>query len=128
MQIKAGQRVCWKHKDGTYHYGDLLPGGANLTENGLKFCINDKVSHLCDFVPCDLIHFDSHKRNIHGDFFPFKHWIEALESGYITDYDGSASFTDGEYTYSQYELDPFNVSRDTVKIYKNFTGVLFYGK
>lgn len=128
MQIKAGQRVCWKHKDGTYHFGDLLPGGTNLTEDGLVFCINDKVSHLCDFVPYDIIHFNTHLRNTNGDFFPFKNWISVIDSGYITDYDGSASFTDGEYTYSAYDLDPFNVDKQTVNIYKNFAGVLFYGK
>lgn len=127
MQIKAGQRVCWKHKDGTYHYGDLLPGGANLTQDGLTFCINDKVTGLCDFIPYNIINFNSRK-NTNGDYFTFEQWLNDTESNCITDYDGSASFTDGDYVYSRYDLDPFNMSRDTVDIYKNFSGVIFYGK
>ena len=125
LKIKAGSRVAWQDpKSTTYHYGDLLPNGARLNENGLAFLINDKVTGLVCEMPYEAIYFRVFENKTDGDFFTIEEWMRTVEAGYINEYDGSGYFTDGTYHYCG--LNPFGIN--DINQYKHFTGVIFYGK
>lgn len=125
LKIKAGSRVAWQDpKSATYHYGNLLPNGVHLDENGLSFMIDDKVTGLMCTVPYESIYFRAFENGKNHHFFPMKEWIAAVEDGSINEDDGSGYFTDGTYHYSGF--DPFWI--ENMNQYKHFTGVVFYGK
>lgn len=126
LKIKAGSRVAWQDpKSTTYHYGDLLPNGARLNENGLTFLINNKITGLVCEIPYEAIYFRVFENDkINGHFFSIEEWIKTVKAGYINENDGSGYFTDGTHHYCGF--DPFWI--DNMNQYKYFTGVVFYGK
>ena len=129
MSLKSGQRVAWfDQQSKTYHYGNTLPNGIELTDNGMYVYINDKVSGFVTKVPYDSLDLYTHKNRDHiGDYMSMNKWIKCVTQGYITDYDGSAYLTDGEYHYTIGH--PFEIyTKSNAEPYKHFKGVIFFGK
>ncbi len=129
MSLKSGQRVAWFDvQSKSYHYGNVLPTGVELSDDGLNVYIDDAVSRFVSKVPYDSLDLKvREKYDDTGDFITLDQWVEDIAANYFTDYDGSAYFTDGEYLYSI--GNPFELhTKDKAEPYRHFKGVVFFGK
>ena len=126
--IYAGARAIkienYTHK---YRIVELIKEKVNLLEDGLFFAVRDVKTGEMIGASFDNLRFGSRKRDKEDeDFYTIDEWINANAEGYISDYDGSASFCDDEYVYDY--PDPFNRITFRDDATDCFSGVIFYGK
>lgn len=62
----------------------------------------------------------------HGDLMTMQEWLECVECGGFIDYDGSGSYSDGEYLYTGMGLLPSDVERG--KVILDFSHVMWYNR
>ena len=127
-KIYAGARAIkienYTHK---YRIVELIKEKVNLLEDGLFFAVRDVKTGEMIGASFDNLRFGSRKRDKENeDFYTINEWINANAEGYISNYDGSASFCDDEYIY--YFPDPFCLNTFGDDATDCFSGVIFYGK
>lgn len=99
---------------------------TTLLEDDLYFTVKDVNIDAFLEVRYSKLMYGFKKREGNEDFYTLDKWREDVSDGYISDYDGSASFCDDEYVYNY--PDPFDPNVLEECDLSCFSGVVFYGR
>lgn len=100
------------------YYRRGRPLSISLNEHCMIVYIEDMDTHYMYTIPYNelilLKPLDNFDREC---LIPIEEFIEEVRTGYITDYDGSGNYSDGEYRYGRVDLHPGFI-KNAAKKYK----------
>lgn len=115
--LKKNTVVGYKLNDDKYYRrGRAL--SVTLTDKGIKVSIEDIDTHYMYTVPYNELIFLKPLNDLDREcIMPIEEFIELVETGFITDYDGSGNYSDGEYRYGYVDFYP-SFLKNAAKKYK----------
>ena len=115
--LKKNTIVGYKlNNDKYYRRGRAL--SAILTDKGIDVSIEDIDTHYMYTVPYNELMIIKLLNDFDREcLIPIEEFIEEVRTGYITDYDGSGNYSDGEYRYGRVDLHP-GFLKNAAKKYK----------
>lgn len=101
------------------------PLSVSLNEQGMTVYIEDIDTHYMYTIPYNKLILLKPLNNFDREcLIPIEEFMEEVRTGYITDYDGSGNYSDGEYRYGRIDFHPDFLKNEA----KRYKYVCWYNK